>query len=551
MFRNPHPLLTSSNWRWLTAIAATSLITGCVLLLSIGQASAAGAWCTSPYVQVQDSAAAVGADPTNQYSIEYVSVGEGRNAIPLPAGGVGTNISALSCTGKRLIFQLKVPSMDPTNSGTVRVPPESAWRVNFLVPASKMTPVSPTEAHQDMTVWVIFTSDPRFSTTGIFAYGYFNSGGNGATVSPQSVVTGNVGPDGTFTWAMNIGRTMNFPAAATGNGAWFIDPSVWGTFPITAIQGETDVTIGIVLFTDALTTGDGVYTLQGNISCSNPPLAALAAVPTSGNAPLTVNFDASGSNIPVGGCGTIASYTFNFGDGVQITQSTPTISHTYTTGGVTYAARVSVTSSVGLTSSNIAQQNIQVNTGGPPILVSAGSRATHGIAGDFDVNLNLPPNNPSTNPRGVECRSLAGNYKIVFTFLNNLVTPAPTPTVTTGTFGTVSGTMGPNSNQFTVNVTGVTNQQYVGITLVNAKDTTGALGTEPEVQVGALIGDVNADGGLSNLDVSLVKAKVAAGAAVDSSNFRDDVNADGGFSNLDVSLTKAQVAAGAMLPSTP
>src|SRR2546422_8775786 len=76
------------------------------------QASAAGPQCTAPYVQVQDGAAAVGgADPTNQYSIEYVSVGEGRDAIPVPAGGVGTNISALSCTGKRLIFQMKVPTM--------------------------------------------------------------------------------------------------------------------------------------------------------------------------------------------------------------------------------------------------------------------------------------------------------------------------------------------------------------------------------------------------------------------------------------------------------
>src|SRR5437867_9074999 len=77
------------------------------------QASAAGPQCTSPYVQVQDSATAFFPDQTNQYSIEYVSVGEGRDAIPVPAGGVGTNIPALSCTGKRLIFQMKVPTMAP------------------------------------------------------------------------------------------------------------------------------------------------------------------------------------------------------------------------------------------------------------------------------------------------------------------------------------------------------------------------------------------------------------------------------------------------------
>jgi len=49
----------------------------------------------------------------------------------------------------------------------------------------------------------------------------------------------------------------------------------------------------------------------------------------------------------------------------------------------------------------------------------------------------------------------------------------------------------------------------------------------------------------------LVKAQVAAGASVDSSNFQDDINANGVISNADVSLTKAQVAAGAQLPSPP
>jgi len=49
----------------------------------------------------------------------------------------------------------------------------------------------------------------------------------------------------------------------------------------------------------------------------------------------------------------------------------------------------------------------------------------------------------------------------------------------------------------------------------------------------------------------LVKAQVASGASVDSSNFQDDINANGVLSNADVSLTKAQVAAGAQLPSPP
>jgi hypothetical protein len=69
--------------------------------------------------------------------------------------------------------------------------------------------------------------------------------------------------------------------------------------------------------------------------------------------------------------------------------------------------------------------------------------------------------------------------------------------------------------------------------------------------MGVLVGDVNFNGVLSNADVSLVKAQVAAGASVDSSNFRDDINANGVVTNADVSLTKAQVAAGAQLPTPP
>jgi hypothetical protein len=59
-----------------------------------------------------------------------------------------------------------------------------------------------------------------------------------------------------------------------------------------------------------------------------------------------------------------------------------------------------------------------------------------------------------------------------------------------------------------------------------------------------LIGDVNANGVVSNTDVASVKAQVAA--PVDSSNFHDDVNANGVISNTDVSTAKAQV--GTSLP---
>jgi hypothetical protein len=163
------------------------------------------------------------------------------------------------------------------------------------------------------------------------------------------------------------------------------------------------------------------------------------------------------------------------------------------------------------------------------------SRKAHGSAGTFDINL------PLSGTRGVECRSggTNNNYTMVFTFLN--------PVTNCGAASTGSLSSGPNPNQCTVNLTGVTNAQYLRVTLTGAVDSTGATGNVSGT-MGVLVGDVNANGVVTNADVSLVKAQVAAGGNVDLSNFRDDVNANGILSNADVSLTKAQVAAGAQLP---
>ena len=56
---------------------------------------------------------------------------------------------------------------------------------------------------------------------------------------------------------------------------------------------------------------------------NTPPTANLKASPTSGNAPLNVTFDGTGSFDPDFG-DTIASYTFKFGDGSpDVTQGSP------------------------------------------------------------------------------------------------------------------------------------------------------------------------------------------------------------------------------------
>jgi PKD repeat protein len=110
------------------------------------------------------------------------------------------------------------------------------------------------------------------------------------------------------------------------------------------------------------------YTVNSNAFCqpNNPPTAVLTANPTSGPPPLTVNFDGSGSSDPDSG-DHIASYTFKFGDGQSVTQSTPTVSHTYNKAG-TYGATLTVTDTHGATSVNGAEVTITVTA--PDLIVS-------------------------------------------------------------------------------------------------------------------------------------------------------------------------------------
>src|SRR2546428_547811 len=198
--------------------------------------------------------------------------------------------------------------------------------------------------------------------------------------SPASgtyAATGTVTPDGTITINLDMTSPLSFkdltgnlrftmPALPAGWQLTFIAGNIW----VCACAGGNGTPVNV-----SMTSAFQNYPVQGNLSCSNPPVsanppvAALTGSPTSGNAPLTVNFDASGSTIAPGGCGTISSYIFDFGDGKKITQSTPTASHTYSSGG-NYPARVKVTSLAGVSSTNNAEVDIAVASSTPPAVTT-------------------------------------------------------------------------------------------------------------------------------------------------------------------------------------
>jgi parallel beta-helix repeat protein len=93
---------------------------------------------------------------------------------------------------------------------------------------------------------------------------------------------------------------------------------------------------------------------------NNPPTAVLDVAPASGNAPLLVTADASGSTDTDGE--PIESYSFDFGDGSAPVGPQPgaTASHTYTAGG-TYTVTVTVKDEGGVTS--VATREVTVSAG--------------------------------------------------------------------------------------------------------------------------------------------------------------------------------------------
>jgi hypothetical protein len=159
-------------------------------------------------------------------------------------------------------------------------------------------------------------------------------------------------------------------------------------------------------------------------------------------------------------------------------------------------------------------------------LKSAVSRKTHnGTA--FDIAL------PAVESRG------GPNHLLVFTFSNPVV--SGNASVTEGT-GTVSGSPVFAGKTITVNLTGVTNRQYITVTLNNVTDSLGQRLAPTSVRAGMLHGDTNGNGIVNATDVS--ETKFHSGTIAHAGNFRNDIIVTGHINGTDVSQVKLNVGHG-------
>jgi hypothetical protein len=180
---------------------------------------------------------------------------------------------------------------------------------------------------------------------------------------------------------------------------------------------------------------------------------------------------------------------------------------------------------------NIDQQLIEAYSPAIPPVTSVVSRLTHGSAGTFDVTL------PLIGTRGVECRNGAGNYSVVFSFVNKVVS--------CGSVGPSGASVapGPNANQCTESLTGVPNAQVTTVTLNNVLDAENNNGNV-SVPMGVLLGDTTGNGAVNSSDIAQTQSK--SGQTVTSSNFREDVTVNGSINSSDIALVQSK--SGTALP---
>ena len=410
----------------------------------------------------------------------------------------------------KLVFTLKVENL-------LAVPPNTRWPIQFVVNGNGY--------FVDMST---FATDGGTSATPVFKYGTFNpTGGTGGIYGAPSTRLGNAdaestfSPDGTIRIVVSRNKIGNPAVGADLTG-----------FLVRVRFGSDAASVTPDNMPQDLNPA-GSYRVVGNASCAPNalPIAALAASPLTGIAPVTVNFDATMSSDPDTG-DSVASYTFNFGDGSpEVTQATPTISHVYRDSG-NFRATLRVTDSRGATSTNAASTVIQVNS----TLNGLASRKTHGAAGPFDINLLT--NDGST---GIECRNTGNNsHTIVYTFQRNL-TAVTSSTVVEGAATKGAEGIGPAPNQYSVQLTGA-NAQYVTLELNGVQDSAGTNLTGVKGRIGLLTGDTTANLAVNASDVN--QARSQSGQVTDQANFRTDVNASGVVNASDVSLIKANSGSG-------
>jgi PKD repeat protein len=278
----------------------------------------------------------IGPDPVIETSCSLPGITVFVDAAGDSTGGIAqTDVLALHgaelpATPNLIEFTMQISSLNPLLPGV------------YYIILSKDT------AGNDIYLQADTTTNPGGMA---FTYGTYTAGTAGVLL---------------FTQAGTLDASSTYDPTA-GNIFFVADRSIFGNPAIgKSILADVRIRQGANAATSRDTGGPAAYTVNGTDICAilAKPLAAIAADVLSGTAPLTVNFDASGSTTANPNA-TINTYTFDFGDNTAKVgpQASPKASHVYQTAG-SYSATVVVTDSANQTSTNTASKFITVKAAG-------------------------------------------------------------------------------------------------------------------------------------------------------------------------------------------
>ncbi|MEU4562937.1 discoidin domain-containing protein [Actinoplanes sp. NPDC023936] len=189
-----------------------------------------------------------------------------------------------------------------------------------------------------------------------------------------------------------------FFADYTRDCIWAMRPAAAGGVPdaanrqtfVVAAANPVDLAIGPggeLYYADAGGTIRRIRYFAGN----QPPNAVLTAAPTTGQAPLTVNFDARQSSDPDEADAGLLKYEWDFTNDGTVDARTPTASHTYPAVGGPFTARLRVVDSLGASDT----QTVQIQSGNSP---PAAAIATPAAGTTFAVGQQITFSGGATDP---------------------------------------------------------------------------------------------------------------------------------------------------------
>lgn len=225
-------------------------------------------------------------------------------------------------------------------------------------------PASASGAETTLITFTVTAADPDGETISTLT-------GAGTAIAAGGTFTSNAAhTSGTFSWTPAAGRAGSYAATFTATNA---------------LSGSA---------TTAISVGPP----------NQLPTAALTLTPSTGNAPLAVTANASGSSDPDG---SIASYRFDFGDGTIVgPQTGATAPHTYGVGN--WSASVLVTDNAGGTATATASATVTGAEPGPNLVGNPsfesstsgwngnGGGIVQRVAGGYDGSFSLETRGPAT-----------------------------------------------------------------------------------------------------------------------------------------------------------